>query len=96
VLQVGQGFAARCDGVAAFALGIVFPHFDLWLAFFGAATAAVLALLPRFAPWFFGKVRYRVSEPETKFISLVLLALGGLASIAGSEAVLPAISLAWH
>jgi Kef-type K+ transport system membrane component KefB len=52
--------------------------------------AIVLALLPRFAPWFFSKVGHRVSEPETKFISLVLLALGGLASIAGSEAVLPA------
>ena len=53
-------------------------------------TAVVLWLLPRFAPWFFTKVGHRVSEPETKFISLILLALGGLASIAGSEAVLPA------
>jgi Kef-type K+ transport system membrane component KefB len=53
-------------------------------------TAVALWLLPRFAPWFFGKVGHRVSEPETKFISLVLLGLGGLASIAGSEAVLPA------
>src|SRR5205823_12929627 len=35
-------------------------------------------------------VGHRVSEPETKFISLVLLALGGLAAVAGSEAVLPA------
>jgi Kef-type K+ transport system membrane component KefB len=72
------------------ALGIVFAKFDLWLALFGAATAVVLALLPRFAPWFFGKVGHRVSEPETKFVALVLLGLGGLASIAGSEAVLPA------
>jgi Kef-type K+ transport system membrane component KefB len=31
-----------------------------------------------------------VSEPETKFVSLVLLGLGGLSQIAGSEAVLPA------
>src|SRR5260370_36720540 len=69
---------------------IVFAHFDLWLAFFGAATAIVLALLPKFAPWFFGKVGHRVSEPQTKFISLVLLALGGLSQVAGSEAVLPA------
>jgi Kef-type K+ transport system membrane component KefB len=38
----------------------------------------------------FRQVGHRVSEPQTKFISLVLLALGGLASIAGSEAVLPA------
>jgi Kef-type K+ transport system membrane component KefB len=31
-----------------------------------------------------------VSEPQTKFVALVLLFLGGLASVAGSEAVLPA------
>lgn len=52
--------------------------------------AGALWLLPRFAPWFFGKVGHRVSEPETKFVALVLLGLGGLATIAGSEAVLPA------
>jgi Kef-type K+ transport system membrane component KefB len=32
----------------------------------------------------------RVSEPEVKFLFLVLLTLGGLAQVAGSEAVLPA------
>ena len=91
--ELGKIILAACfvnDLGTVLALGIVFAHFDLWLAFFGAATAVVLALLPKFAPWFFGKVGHRVSEPETKFISLVLLALGGLASIAGSEAVLPA------
>src|SRR6476646_1467607 len=91
--ELGKIILAACfvnDLGTVLALGIVFAHFDLWLAFFGAATAIVLALLPKFAPWFFGKVGHRVSEPQTKFISLVLLALGGLASIAGSEAVLPA------
>jgi Kef-type K+ transport system membrane component KefB len=72
------------------ALGMVFAHFDIWLAFFGAATAVALWLLPHFAPWFFAKVGRRVSEPETKFVALVLLSLGGLSQIAGSEAVLPA------
>ncbi len=33
---------------------------------------------------------HRVSEPEIKLILVVLLALGGLATAAGSEAVLPA------
>ena len=32
----------------------------------------------------------RMSEPQTKFLTLVLLFLGGFASVAGSEAVLPA------
>ena len=38
----------------------------------------------------FRQVGHRVSEPETKFVALVLLGLGGLATVAGSEAVLPA------
>jgi Kef-type K+ transport system membrane component KefB len=91
--ELGKIILAGCfvtDLGTVLALGIVFAKFDLWLALFGAITAAVLALLPRFAPWFFHRVGHRVSEPETKFISLVLLGLGGLASIAGSEAVLPA------
>lgn len=92
-VELGKIILAGCfvtDLGTVLALGIVFAHFDLWLALFGAVTAVVLWLLPRFAPWFFTKVGHRVSEPETKFISLVLLGLGGLASIAGSEAVLPA------
>lgn len=91
--ELGNIILAACfvtDLGTVLALGIVFAHFDLWLALFGAVTAVVLMLLPRFAPWFFTRVGHRVSEPETKFISLVLLALGGLATIAGSEAVLPA------
>jgi len=91
--EIGKIILAACfvnDLGTVLALGIVFASFDLWLALFGAATAVTLWLLPRFAPWFFGKVGHRVSEPQTKFVSLVLLGLGGLASIAGSEAVLPA------
>jgi Kef-type K+ transport system membrane component KefB len=91
--EIGKIILAGCfvtDLGTVLALGIVFAHFDLWLALFGAVTAVVLWLLPRFAPWFFARVAGRVSEPETKFISLVLLALGGMAALAGSEAVLPA------
>ena len=47
-------------------------------------------LLPKFAPWFFAKVGRRVSEPEIKFLLLVLFSLGGFATAVGSEAVLPA------
>jgi len=36
------------------------------------------------------RVPNRVSEPELKFLFLILLLLGGLAQVAGSEAVLPA------
>jgi len=91
--ELGKIILAACfitDLGTVLALGAVFAHFDDWLAFFGAATAVVLWLLPKFAPWFFTKVGHRVSEPETKFVSLVLLSLGGLSQVAGSEAVLPA------
>ncbi|AZO71225.1 cation:proton antiporter [Mesorhizobium sp. M1D.F.Ca.ET.043.01.1.1] len=91
--EMGKIILAACfinDLGTVLALGVVFAHFDYWLALFGAVTAVALWMLPRFAPWFFARVGHRVSEPETKFISLVLLGLGGLASVAGSEAVLPA------
>ena len=91
--ELGKIILAACfitDLGTVLALGIVFAHFDAWLALFGAATALALWLLPRFAPWFFAQVGHRVSEPETKFVALVLLSLGGLSQVAGSEAVLPA------
>lgn len=91
--QIGKIILAACfvnDLGTVLALGIVFAHYDPRLAFFGAVTALALWMLPRFAPWFFTKVGHRVSEPETKFVALVLLGLGGMATVAGSEAVLPA------
>ena len=91
--ELGKIILAACfitDLGTVLALGIVFAHFDAWLGLFGAATACVLWLLPRFAPWFFDKVGHSVSEPQAKFVSLILLSLGGLSQIAGSEAVLPA------
>jgi Kef-type K+ transport system membrane component KefB len=72
------------------ALGIVFANFNIWLVGFAAATALAAWLLPKYAPWFFAKVGHRVSEPQTKFVLLVLFLLGGIASSVGSEAVLPA------
>ena len=91
--ELGKIILAACfinDLGTVLALGIVFAHYDIWLALFGAATAVVLWLLPRFAPWFFKTVGHRVSEPEAKFVLVVLMSLGGLSQIAGSEAVLPA------
>ncbi len=91
--ELGKIILAACfinDLGTVLALGIVFAHYDLWLALFGAATAVMLWFLPRFAPWFFEAVGHRVSEPQAKFVVLALLSLGGLSQIAGSEAVLPA------
>ena len=91
--EMGKIILAACfinDLGTVLALGIAFAHYDRRLLLFGAITAAVLVILVRYAPWMFKSLGTRVSEPQTKFVALVLLGLGGLASIAGSEAVLPA------
>ncbi|MGD0866443.1 MAG: cation:proton antiporter, partial [Rhizomicrobium sp.] len=91
--ELGKIILAACfinDLGTVLALGIVFAHYDLWMLLFGGVTAAVLVILARYAPQMFHSLGNRVSEPQTKFVSLILLGLGGLASVAGSEAVLPA------
>jgi Kef-type K+ transport system membrane component KefB len=91
--EIGKIILAACfinDLGTVLALGVVFARYDLWLLLFGAVTAVVMVVLTRYAPWMFECLGQRVSEPQTKFVSLILLALGGMASVAGSEAVLPA------
>ena len=54
--EIGKIILAACfinDLGTVLALGVVFSHYDMRLALFGAVTAAALWLLPRFAPWFF-------------------------------------------
>jgi Kef-type K+ transport system membrane component KefB len=60
------------------------------LLIFIVVMAVALYFMPRWTRWFLVNVPGRVSEPEIKFIFLILFALGGLASRANSEAVLPA------
>jgi Kef-type K+ transport system membrane component KefB len=91
--EIGKIILAACfinDLGTVLALGIVFAHYDLRLLLFGAITAVVLIALARYAPWMFKRLGTRISEPQTKFVALILLGLGGLATVAGSEAVLPA------
>ena len=90
--EIGKIILAACfinDLGTVLALGLVFANYNLWLLFFAAVTVNVLFLLPRLVPWFFETIGTRVSEPEIKLIFLVLLGVGGLASIAKSEAVFP-------
>ena len=72
------------------ALGLVFANYNFWLLGFAAATIVALLLLPRTTPWFFARIGSRVSEPQIKFVLVILFLLGGLANTAKSEAVLPA------
>jgi Kef-type K+ transport system membrane component KefB len=91
--EIGKIILAACfvnDLGTVLALGVVFANYNLWLIGFAAATVAILFLLPRLAPRFFAWIGPRVSEPQIKFVLLLLFILGGLANTAKSEAVLPA------
>jgi len=91
--ELGKIILAACfvnDLGTVLALGIVFANYNIWMISFAVATLAILSVLPRFTPWFFKWVGTRVSEPQIKFVLLILFVLGGLANTAKSEAVLPA------
>ena len=91
--ELGKLVLAACfvtDFGTVLALGIIFADFNGWLALFVGVTAVVLWFLPRLTRYVIRSVGHRVSEPEVKFVFLVLFALGGLAQVAQSEAVLPA------
>src|SRR6185437_9814136 len=53
-------------------------------------SAVTVLMLPRLVRLAITRFGHRVSEPEIKLLLVVLFALGGLATQAGSEAVLPA------
>lgn len=91
--ELGKVILAACfvtDLATVVALGIFFTRPGVELLVFVSVTAAVLMVLPRFTRWFFRRYGERVSEPEIKYLLVVLFGLGALANIARSEAVLPA------
>src|SRR5580692_4256920 len=91
--EIGKIILAACfinDIGTVLALGLVFANYNFWLFGFAAATVIALLLLPRVTPWFFARLGSRVSEPQIKFVLVILFLLGGLANTAKSEAVLPA------
>jgi Kef-type K+ transport system membrane component KefB len=91
--ELGKAILASCfvtDLGTVVALGLIFANYNRWLVIFGVLTALVLWKLGPLTTWYFRKVGNRVSEPEVKFILLLLFLLGGLATTARSEAVLPA------
>lgn len=72
------------------ALGILFATFNSTMLLFVGVTVPVVLLIPRVTRWYFALVGNRVSEPEIKYVFVLLFLLGGLATLAKSEAVLPA------
>jgi Kef-type K+ transport system membrane component KefB len=91
--DIGKLILAACfvtDLGTVLALGGLFATYGWLLIVFAVTTAIALLVLPRLTRLVIGRIGHRVSEPEIKLLLLVLFALGGLATQAGSEAVLPA------
>ena len=91
---MGKTILAACfitDFGTVLALGVLFATFDMWLVVFVVVMCVVLWFMPRWTQSIIERLgATRVSEPEVKFIFFILFFLGGLATTAKSEAVLPA------
>ena len=81
------------DLCTAVALSAIFVKPNLWFPVFLAVSLALVLVLPRVAPWFFGRYGNRVIEPEIKLVFLCLFVLMVLADASNGHAVLPAFVL---
>src|SRR6266508_5993765 len=94
---MGKMILAACfitDLGTVLALGTLFANYNLWLLLFVIVTLIVLWFMPRWTQSIITRLgATQVSEPEVKFIFFILFLLGGLATTARSEAVLPAYLL---
>jgi Kef-type K+ transport system membrane component KefB len=91
--ELGKIILAACfinDIGTVLALGLVFANYNIYLLLFAVVTIVVVAGLPWVVPPLFKWLGKRASEPDIKFLFLVLFCLGGLANLGKSEAVLPA------
>lgn len=92
--SMGKMILAACfitDFGTVLALGGLFANFNVWLLVFVVVMCVVLWFMPTWTQFIILRLgATRVSEPEVKFIFCVLFFLGGLATTAKSEAVLPA------
>ncbi|HEY9122912.1 MAG TPA: cation:proton antiporter [Bacteroidales bacterium] len=92
--SMGKMILAACfitDFGTVLALGVLFANFNLWMVAFVVVMCVMLWFMPRWTKYLIGHLgTNKVSQPEVKFILLVLFFLGGLATTAKSEAVLPA------
>lgn len=94
--RLGQAILAACfvtDLGTVVSLGILFTGFSMNLVWFAIILAVSVFIATPIASRLFASYGGRVSEPEIKFLFLVLAALGYLAVNSGSEAVLPAYVL---
>ena len=94
---MGKMILAACfitDFGTVLALGTLFANYNVWLLLFVIVTLITLWFMPRWTQSIITRLgATQVSEPEVKFIFFILFFLGGLATAAKSEAVLPAYLL---
>jgi len=92
--SLGKMILAACfvnDLGTVIALGVLFAGFNVYMVVFIAVLAIVMFLMPRATRYIIKKIGgQRVSEPEIKLVFLILFILAGVATLAKSEAVLPA------
>ena len=91
--KLGQAILAACfitDLGTVVALGILFTGFSMKVVLFTGILAVVTYFITPVAGKMFAWYGGRVSEPEIKFIFLILSGLAYLAMTSGTEAVLPA------
>lgn len=92
--NMGKMILAACfitDFGTVLALGVLFADFNIWMLIFIVLLTIVLWFMPKWTKFIIGQLgTSRVSQPEVKFILLILFLMGGLATTAKSEVVLPA------
>jgi Kef-type K+ transport system membrane component KefB len=81
------------DLCTALALSAIFIKPNIWFPVFLVVSVVLILVLPRLAPWFFGRYGDRVIEPEIKLVFACLLLLMVLADASNGHAVLPAFVL---
>ncbi|MGI8922002.1 MAG: cation:proton antiporter [Solirubrobacteraceae bacterium] len=94
--RVGKLVMSACfvtDMCTVIALSAIFITPTIWFPVFIVVSVALIVVLPKLSPWFFGRYGDRVIEPEIKLILLVLFVLMVLGEQANSQAVLPAFVL---
>jgi Kef-type K+ transport system membrane component KefB len=91
---MGKMILAACfinDFGTVLALGVLFANFNIWMLVFVIVMSIILWFMPKWTKYLIGHLgSEKVSQPNVKFILLILFLLGGLATTAKSEAVLPA------
>ena len=94
--RVGKLIMSACfvtDLGTAVALSAIFIKPNAWFPVFLVVSVALIVVLPKIAPWFFGRYGDRVIEPEIKLVFACLFVLMVLADAAKGHAVLPAFLL---